>query len=104
MVAEIYLASIYFTDASRSKVRPILILKYNSFSDLLYMPITSNLNIKGVRITNTNLSEGFLPKDSVVVYEKIGVIAPELILKKIGVLEKSMFQNILDELIEFFQE
>lgn len=68
------------------------------------MPLTSNLNIKGVQITNTNLSEGFLPKDSVVVYEKIGVIAPELIIKKVRILNTNIFENIIEEFIEFFQE
>ena len=104
MVAEIHLASIYITDASRSKVRPILILRFNSFGDLLYMPLTSNLNIVGVHITNTNLSEGFLPKESVVVYEKIWVIAPELIIKKLGTLNAKVFENVLEEFIHFLHE
>ena len=39
-----------------------------------------------------------------VVYEKIGVIASELIIKKIGVLKIEVFKNILDEFIEFVQE
>lgn len=104
MVAEIHLANIYFTDASNFKIRPILILRYNSFNDVLYMPLSSNLKIKGVHITNANLSEGFLPKNSVVVYEKIGVIAQELIVRKIGTLSTEVFGNILDEFIEFFQE
>ena len=68
------------------------------------MPLTSNLNIKGVHINKANLSEGFLPKDSVEVYEKIGVIAPELIIKKIGILNTKVFENIIDKFIEFFQE
>ena len=62
MVAEIHLAHIYFTDASNSKIRPILILRYNSFNDLLYLPLTRNLKIKGVLISNTNLIRDFFQK------------------------------------------
>ncbi len=47
MVGEIHLANIYFTDASIAKVRPVLLLKPNSFSDVLYMPLTSNSGTKG---------------------------------------------------------
>ena len=33
---EIYPAEIYFTDSSESKVRPVLLLKENSYSDFLF--------------------------------------------------------------------
>ena len=70
MVAEIHLGKIYFTDVSGSKVRPILLLKFNSFNDLLYMPLTSNPDIKGITITNIDLQDGYLPKTSVVSTKK----------------------------------
>jgi len=41
MVGEIYLAKIYFTDAATAKVRPVLLLKPNSFNDVLYLPLTA---------------------------------------------------------------
>ena len=103
MVAEIHLAKIYFTDASNVKVRPILLLKLNSFNDLLYMPLTSNLNIKGISISTIDLQEGYLPKTSIVVYEKIGVISTHLLIKKIGTLEINVFKKIVNELVQFLQ-
>ncbi len=43
MVGEIHLANIYFTDATTAKVRPVLLIKPNSFGDILYLPLTTNL-------------------------------------------------------------
>ncbi|HSV09344.1 MAG TPA: type II toxin-antitoxin system PemK/MazF family toxin [Hanamia sp.] len=103
MVAEIHLAKIYFTDASNFKVRPVLLLKLNSFNDWLYMPLTSNLNINGVIINEANLQEGYLPKISVIVYQKLSVISSGLLIKKIGTLENESFQNVISEFIRFIQ-
>lgn len=101
MVGEIHLASIYFTDASVAKIRPVLLLKANSFSDLLYLPLTSNLQTKGILVENKDLMEGFLPKSSVIVYEKPGVIASSLLIKKIGTLRKNTFMEVIKELTVF---
>ncbi len=103
MVGKIYLANIYFTDASFAKVRPVLLLKNNSFNDILYLPLTSNVNTKGIRIDNTNLEKGNLPKASIVVYEKIGVIATSLLLKEIATLNPQTYQCVIDELIQFIR-
>lgn len=103
MVGEIHIANIYFTDATSAKVRPVLLLKKNSFNDVLYMPITSNTEVKGILINNDYLQEGYLPKTSVAVYEKIGVIATSLLIKKIGTLNKNTYQRIIAELIKFLQ-
>ena len=65
-------------------------------------PLTNILNTVGVLITNINLSEGFFPKESVVVYEKIGVIAPELIIKKLGISNVKVFENVMEKFIYFF--
>jgi len=48
MVGEIYLANIFFTNAAASKVRLVLLLKPNSFNDILYLPLTSNTATNGI--------------------------------------------------------
>ena len=103
MVGEIHLASISFTDSSASKIRPVLLLKSNSFNDLLFLPLTSNLNTKGIQIDNRNLKEGNLPKASVVVYEKPGVISSSLLLRKIGTLQTEVYKTIIADLVKFLQ-
>lgn len=104
MVGEIHIANIYFTDASAAKIRPVLLLKRNSFNDLLYMPLTSNTSTKGIIIDNSSLKEGYIPKTSVVVYEKPGVIAVNLLIKKIGTLNEATYMKVINELIQFLQK
>ncbi len=101
MVGEIHLANIYFTNATKAKVRPVLLLKLNSFNDFLYLPLTSNTATKGISIDNSNLQEGYLPKVSIVVYEKIGVIATTLLIKKIATLNNNTYRQIINLLVKF---
>jgi mRNA-degrading endonuclease toxin of MazEF toxin-antitoxin module len=103
MVGEVYLANIYFSDATTAKVRPVLLLKYNSFNDVLYLPLTSNTSTKGMSIDNSHLQDGYLPKVSIVVYEKIGVIATALLIKKIATLNNNTYRQIINELVKFLQ-
>lgn len=103
MVGEIHLANIYFTNATIAKIRPVLLLKFNSFNDVLYLPLTSNTSTKGISIDNSHLQDGYLPKVSVVVYEKIGVIATTLLIKKIATLNSNTYRQIIAELIKFLQ-
>ncbi len=103
MVGEIHLANIYFTDSSAAKIRPVLLLKANSFNDAVYLPLTSNLLTNGIHIDNNSLKDGYLPKTSVVVYEKPGVIATSLLLKKIATLDTKVNKQIIAELVNFIQ-
>lgn len=100
MVGEIHLANIYFTDATTAKVRPVLLLKPNSFNDVLYLPLTTNAGANGISIDNSHLQDGYLPKVSIVVYEKIGIIATTLLIKKIATLHNKVHRHIIDELIK----
>ena len=103
MVGEIHLANIYFTDATSAKVRPVLLLKPNSFNDVVYLPLTSNTGTKGISIDNSHLQDGYLPKVSIVAYEKIGVIATTLLIKKIATLNNNTYRQIINELVRFLQ-
>ncbi len=104
MVGEIHIAHIYFTDATAAKVRPVLLIKPNTFNDMLYMPLTANTNTKGISIDNSHLQDGYLPEPSIVVYEKIGVIPKTLLIKKIGTLNETVYQNIITKLVRFLQQ
>lgn len=44
MVKSIYLANIQFSDLSKTKIRPVLIIKKNIFGNFIYMLLTSNLS------------------------------------------------------------
>lgn len=100
MVGEIHLA----TDALAARVRPVLLLKRNGFNDVLYLPLTTNLLSKGIAINNTNSQDGYLPKASVMVYEKPGVVARTLLLRKITTVDKNTFAHTVRESVSFIQQ
>lgn len=104
MVAGIYLAPIYFMDANHAKTRPILLIKQNNYQDYVFVPLTTNLQAIGIAIDNSNLQEGFLPKKSMIVYEKVSVIAPSRLIKKIGVLNAATYQMVIHELVLFLSK
>jgi hypothetical protein len=51
------------------------------YGTIIVIAITSNLEQKGIRISNNNLSDGFLPKISVIKIDKI-LIIPTLFFRK----------------------
>ena len=55
MVRGIYLENIVFKDKKASKIRPILVIKQNSYKDLIFLPLTTNLKTKGIEIDNDDL-------------------------------------------------
>ena len=97
-------SDVYFTNAETAKIRPVLLLKINSFNDFLFMPLTSNTSVKGISIDNSHLADGNLPKTSVLIYEKPGVIAKSLLLKKIGILKEDVYRKVIEEFIQFIQK
>lgn len=103
MVGEIYLANINFTNAASSKVRPVLLIKANSFNDMVYLPLTTNISTPGYKIDNQSLREGFLPQSSIVVIEKPGVISLSLLIRKIGKVESGIYKIIIKELVDFLE-
>lgn len=104
MVGEIFLAKVHFTDESGYKIRPVLILKENSFGDFVFTPLTTNLEISGVLIAPDDILTGCLPKRSIVVTEKLGVIAPSLLTKRIAKVQPNCYIRILESIIQFLRE
>lgn len=95
MAQEIVLARIYFTDFSEFKIRPVLVLKNYQKEDFLYLPLSTNLNLDGIIITEEDLVEGFLREKSVVVIPKIGILHRDLVTVKIGVLNDLCFEDVM---------
>ncbi len=104
MVRGIYLAKIIFTDKTESKIRPILVLKQNSYKDLIFLPLTTNLKAKGIEIDNDVLENGKLPKKSIVITEKISVISKSLIIKKIATINQKRFDIIINNFCNFLKK
>ncbi len=46
MVGRLYISKVYFTDLSEFKIRPILIVREFLKEDVLYLPLTTNLDAR----------------------------------------------------------
>ena len=54
MVKKLFLAKIFFTDLSNYKLRPILLIKEYKDEDFLYLPLTTNLELKGITLNRAS--------------------------------------------------
>lgn len=104
MVGDVHLAKIYFTNNQGYKIRPILIIKINTFGDFIYVPITTSNEISGVPLKEGDFKEGGIPKQSVIVFEKISVISTELISKKLGVVNDGVLFEVISKIVVFLSD
>ena len=104
MVGDIYLAKIYFTDGSRYKLRPILIIKENSFGDYIYIPFTTNpKNRYSFKFSNSFLDFGEFRKDSYLIIDKTCTIQKNLLDRKIAHIKKSSLIEVYNKYCEFLR-
>ncbi len=104
MVGSIYLAKIYFTDGIDYKLRPILIIKQNSFGDYIYIPFTTNSkNKNSIEFTNDFLENGSFNKESYLIIDKICTISPNLLDKKIADIKEDNLFEIYDRYCSFLK-
>ncbi len=99
---EIIIVRYPFTDPRDYKIRPALIISNSNFNkrfDPLICPITTKKNF-GNFLINNDLEKGNLEKTSFVNTKVISTIHPELILKSIGKLKPSIFEEIKTNLIK----
>ena len=104
MVGSIYLAKIYFTDGVKFKLRPILLIKENSFGDYIYIPFTTNSkNKNSMKFTNDFLQNGNFNKDSYLIIDKTCTIQKSLLDKKIAHINESSLFDIYDRYCNFLK-
>jgi len=94
----IVLVPIPFTDLSSIKRRPVVIISGDSYNninnDIVVAAITSNTGYRSdytILINSDNLSEGILPKQSIIRCDKIYTISKEIIVKNFGELSIETF-------------
>ncbi|MFA7083376.1 MAG: type II toxin-antitoxin system PemK/MazF family toxin [Arcobacteraceae bacterium] len=93
MVGSIYLAKIYFTDLSEYKIRPVLVIKELG-EDYICLQLTSQIESSKIIITNNDLANGKLQKDSLVVVPKNLTLHKSILFKHIASLKKEIFLEI----------
>ena len=100
MVGSIYFINMPYSNFKQTKGRPVLIYKRLDKNDLLILPLTSNLQREGITITNKDIDDGELKKDSVVIVPKLTAVDSTLVMgsKFIASIKKKSFTNIKNKL------
>ena len=97
MAGDIVLCNFYFSDAKRSKNRPVLVLKDNlPFDDFVAIPIssqTSKLHEDEFLIEEKDFSEGGLPKTSKIMLRKTFIVSKQVLIKCYGTLTEVSFNR-----------
>jgi len=93
MVRKIYLAKIYFTDLSQSKIRPVLVIKEIG-EDTLCLQLTSQLKDSKLKVSNDDLIEGSLKKESLVIVPKNFTLHKSILFKYIATINDNKFKEV----------
>lgn len=104
---KVVLVNIEFSDQSRIKKRPALIVSNNSYNqseDRIIVPITSVLKNREheILITDNDLTEGMLKHTSYVRCGHPRVMSQHKILKTIGTVKEKFFLEIKKEIMKVF--
>jgi len=93
-----------FSDQSRRKVRPVIIISNDNFNDnsedILVVGVTSNISRDNfsIELKNDDLEEGKLIDLCCIKVESILRLEKNLVIKKIGKIGKNKFDDIISVL------
>ncbi len=96
MVGEIYLAKIFFTDLSSYKIRPVLVIKQVG-EDCICLQLSSQIKSERIKISNNDLVDGSLKKDSVIVVPKNFTLHSSVLTKYIGKINNNTLNIIYEK-------
>lgn len=101
MVGKIYLAKIYFTDLSEYKIRPVLVVKELG-DDCVCLQLATQYKHSETVVSNSDLTDGELKKDSLVVVPKNFTLHKSILFKYLGTLnerkQKEVFEKFCKEM------
>jgi mRNA interferase MazF len=102
---ELVLIPVPFTDLSATKKRPVLVIsndKYNADSqDMIVAAVTSNLIQQGVSLTNEDLTQGQLPKPSIIRSDKVYTLNQRIVVKRIGNVADNVLNDVCSNVVKF---
>jgi mRNA interferase MazF len=93
MVGGIYLAKIYFTDLSEYKIRPVLVVKQLD-EDCICLQLTTQFKNRKITVSNEDLKDGILKKESLVVVPKNFTLHKSILFKYLGTINKTKQKEI----------
>lgn len=95
-----------FSDLSGSKLRPALVLSDLSGDDIILCQITSQMSPKDVHaiaLETSNFKSGALKVSSNIRPNRIFTADKNIIQKSIGVVEFSVFEKVVDALVDLLK-
>ena len=99
-----------FSDQSGRKVRPVIVISNNEFNkhsdDALVIGVTSNISKDKytISLTNKDLEDGKLSTVCCIKAENVLEVERDLIIKKIGKVNRNVLNNISTKLFEIIKE
>lgn len=103
---DIVLIPFPFSDLSKAKYRPAIVMSNNTynrkFRDFIGIPLTTNPNTRNhtVPVTSRDMATGSLTVVSVAKVDKVFSLEQKLVVKTYGQLRQDVFDKIRDELIK----
>ncbi|MDD5192106.1 MAG: type II toxin-antitoxin system PemK/MazF family toxin [Candidatus Nanoarchaeia archaeon] len=103
---EIVIVPFPFSDLSSIRQRPVLVLSnlvYNkNCEDIITCGITSNLKDTkySVLVDKENMFEGLIPIKSRIKADKLFTLNKNIVIKKLGRINKNTFNKVKDELFK----
>jgi len=108
---DIWLVPFPFSDMTRLKKRPVLVLSGRAFNknhqDVLVCQITTNLlrvNDFCVRIGQDNVEEGDIKKENLIKTHRLFTIDKRLFIKKVGKLKQSALKQVIEKVVGIFKD
>jgi len=98
---EMVLIPIPFSDLKSKKRRPVIVISNNVYNqkteDIVVVAITSNIEKKDytLLITQNDMEEGNLPKDSIIRVDKIYSLSQTIVAKRLGKIKPVTFERIM---------
>jgi len=95
-----------FSDFTKSKRRPALVISKSEFDDYLLCQITSKKFESDfiLPLTSKDFMEGELPLDSYIRVSKLFTVSNELVKQKAGHLKKELMDKVISRTIDFIKK
>ncbi len=95
-----------FSDLSKSKLRPAVVLAGTGYDDWILCQITSNpySDPKAVTITDENFAQGSLQKISYARPGKLFTANRQLIKSEVGLLKREALEKVIDTVVGILKD
>jgi mRNA interferase MazF len=98
---DILILELPFTDLVGSKLRPVLVISRKDLgNDIIVLKITGTPGRFRVKLTQKDLEEGNLKKESYIDCSSIFTVDKKLVVKKVGRIKKEKLRKVLSILRE----